>query len=285
MGVAVGDFNNDGFPDVLITCVGPEPAVPQYRQGHVRRRHAHQRPRRARRASAPRRSGSTTIATACSICSSATTSSGPPDHDVFCSLDGKQKSYCTPEAYRGDTCWLFHNRGNGTFEDVTATSGVFDSSSKSLGVALIDTIRTAGRTSSWPTTRSRTSCIATCGTASSGTSPSRPGWPSARKARRAPAWASTPPTSTTPARPAWSSPTSTTRWSACTGRPAAASTRTSRSRPASGRRRAARSASAAVRSTSISTAISISSSSTATSTRRCGISAATSGTRSRRTCS
>jgi hypothetical protein len=60
------------------------------------------------------------------------------DHDVFCSLDGKQKSYCTPEAYRGQTCWLFRNRGNGTFEDVTATCGVFDSSSKSLGVALVD---------------------------------------------------------------------------------------------------------------------------------------------------
>jgi hypothetical protein len=58
--------------------------------------------------------------------------------DVFCSLDGKQKSYCTPEAYRGDTCWLFRNRGNGTFEDVTATCGLFDSSSKSLGVALVD---------------------------------------------------------------------------------------------------------------------------------------------------
>jgi hypothetical protein len=60
------------------------------------------------------------------------------EHDVFCSLDGKQKSYCTPEAYRGETCWLFRNRGNGTFEDVTATCGIFDSSSKSLGVALID---------------------------------------------------------------------------------------------------------------------------------------------------
>ena len=60
------------------------------------------------------------------------------EHDVFCSLDGKQKSYCTPEAYRGETCWLFRNRGNGTFEDVTATSGIFDSSSKSLGVALLD---------------------------------------------------------------------------------------------------------------------------------------------------
>jgi len=57
---------------------------------------------------------------------------------VFCSLDGKQKSYCTPEAYRGETCWLFRNRGNGTFEDMTATSGIFDSSSKALGVALLD---------------------------------------------------------------------------------------------------------------------------------------------------
>jgi enediyne biosynthesis protein E4 len=60
------------------------------------------------------------------------------EHDVFCSLDGKQKSYCTPEAYRGDTCWLFRNRGNGTFEDVTATCGIFDTSSKSLGVVMID---------------------------------------------------------------------------------------------------------------------------------------------------
>jgi hypothetical protein len=61
-----------------------------------------------------------------------------PETDVFCSVDGKNKSYCTPEAYRGETCWLFHNRGNGTFEDVTAASGIFDMSSKSLGVALFD---------------------------------------------------------------------------------------------------------------------------------------------------
>jgi hypothetical protein len=61
-----------------------------------------------------------------------------PEHDVLCSLDGKHKSYCTPEAYHGETCWLFHNRGDGTFEDVTARSGIFDSSSKSLGVAMLD---------------------------------------------------------------------------------------------------------------------------------------------------
>ncbi len=53
-------------------------------------------------------------------------------------MDGKRKSYCTPEAYHGDTCWLFRNRGNGTFEDVTAKSGIFDPTSKSLGVALLD---------------------------------------------------------------------------------------------------------------------------------------------------
>ena len=58
--------------------------------------------------------------------------------DVSCSLDGKTKSYCTPEAYRGSTCWLFRNKGDGTFEDVTASSGIFDSTSKSLGVAMLD---------------------------------------------------------------------------------------------------------------------------------------------------
>ena len=57
---------------------------------------------------------------------------------MFCSVDGKQKAYCTPEAYRGTTSWLFRNRRNGTFEDVTAKAGLFDATSKSLGVTLLD---------------------------------------------------------------------------------------------------------------------------------------------------
>ncbi len=60
------------------------------------------------------------------------------EKDVFCSMNGSTKSYCTPEAYHGATCWLFRNRGDGTFEDVTAGSGIFDSSSKALGVAMFD---------------------------------------------------------------------------------------------------------------------------------------------------
>ena len=61
-----------------------------------------------------------------------------PETDVQCSMDGKQKAYCTPEAYRGATSWLFRNRGNGTFEDVTAKAGLFDATSKSLGVTLVE---------------------------------------------------------------------------------------------------------------------------------------------------
>ena len=55
------------------------------------------------------------------------------------------KSYCTPEAYRGETCWLFHNRGNGTFEDVTASSGIFDTARNRWASRCWTTIAMAGQ--------------------------------------------------------------------------------------------------------------------------------------------
>ena len=60
------------------------------------------------------------------------------DKDLFCTLDGKNKSYCTPESYKGQSPTLFHNRGNGTFEDVTKKAGLYDATSKGLGVAMLD---------------------------------------------------------------------------------------------------------------------------------------------------
>jgi hypothetical protein len=60
------------------------------------------------------------------------------DKDLFCTLDGKTKSYCTPESYQGESATLFRNRGDGTFEDVTRKAGLWDPTSKALGVALID---------------------------------------------------------------------------------------------------------------------------------------------------
>jgi hypothetical protein len=60
------------------------------------------------------------------------------DKDLFCSLDGKTKSYCTPESYEGESPTLLRNRGDGTFEDVTREAGVWSPTSKALGVALLD---------------------------------------------------------------------------------------------------------------------------------------------------
>ena len=137
MGVAVGDYNNDGFADILVTCVGQNRLFRNTGKGTF--------VDATQTSGLGGRAGFSTSALwfdfdrdglldlfVCNYLKWA------PEHDVFCSLDGKNKSYCTPEAYRGDTCWLFRNRGNGTFEDVTAKCGLFDTSSKSLGVTMID---------------------------------------------------------------------------------------------------------------------------------------------------
>ncbi len=137
MGVAVADYDNDGFPDIFISCVGQSRLFHNTGKGTFRDI--------TQKSGLLNKQGFSTSAIWFDydrdglldlfVCNYVRWSA---EHDVFCSLDGKNKSYCTPEAYRGDTCWLFHNRGDGTFEDVTSTSGIFDTSSKSLGVAMID---------------------------------------------------------------------------------------------------------------------------------------------------
>ena len=137
MGVAVGDFNNDGFVDIFISCVGQSHLFRNTGKGtfvDVTRSSGllgHQGFSTSALWFDYDRDGLLDLF----VCNYVRWS---PEHDVFCSLDGTHKSYCTPEAYRGDTCWLFRNRGDGTFEDVTAASGIFDTSSKSLGVAMFD---------------------------------------------------------------------------------------------------------------------------------------------------
>jgi enediyne biosynthesis protein E4 len=137
MGVAVGDYDNDGYPDLFITCVGQSRLFRNNRHGgfvDVTSRSG-LGGRQAFSTSALwfdyNRDGLLDLF----VCNYV---HWTPEKDVFCSLDGKNKSYCTPEAYRGSTCWLFRNRGDGSFEDVTAKSGIFDSTSKSLGAAMLD---------------------------------------------------------------------------------------------------------------------------------------------------
>ena len=58
--------------------------------------------------------------------------------DIWCSLDGVSKSYCTPESYKGTSSKLYRNLGGGKFEDVSQKAGVGDPNSKSLGIAVFD---------------------------------------------------------------------------------------------------------------------------------------------------
>lgn len=58
--------------------------------------------------------------------------------DLFCSLDGSTKSYCTPESYKGQSVKLYRNLGSGKFEDATQKAGLGDPTSKTLGVAVFD---------------------------------------------------------------------------------------------------------------------------------------------------
>ena len=58
-----------------------------------------------------------------------------PKTDLVCTLDGTNKSYCTPERYPGVSSRLFHNEGKGRFRDVTEKAGVATANAKALGVS------------------------------------------------------------------------------------------------------------------------------------------------------
>jgi enediyne biosynthesis protein E4 len=136
MGVAVGDYDNDGFDDVYVTGLGESRLFHNQGNGMFR--------------DVTREAGVNNTGFGTSAAWFDYDRDGKLDlfvanyvqwsekTDIRCSLDGLHKSYCTPEAYKGDTCRLFHNLGNGRFEDVTKKAGIYDSTSKSLGVAIID---------------------------------------------------------------------------------------------------------------------------------------------------
>ena len=137
MGVAAADFDNDGWQDLVVTAVGQSRLFRNTGKGTFLDVTS--------RAGLGNRTGFSTSAMWFDydrdgwldllICNYVRWT---PETDVRCSVDGTQKAYCTPEAYRGATSWLFRNKGNGTFEDVTAKAGLFDATSKSLGVTLVE---------------------------------------------------------------------------------------------------------------------------------------------------
>lgn len=58
------------------------------------------------------------------------------DHNKICG--GDWHTYCPPNAFPATSCLLYHNRGDGTFEDVTEKSGLAAKKGRALGVAFAD---------------------------------------------------------------------------------------------------------------------------------------------------
>ena len=136
MGVAVADYDNDGDSDIYITCLNADKLFQNKGDGTF--------------IDVTENAGINNLGfgTSCAWFDYnldghldvyiANYVEWTIDTDIYCTLDGKNKSYCTPEPYTGQESKLFRNRGNGTFVDVTRLSGVSDPSSKSLGVCILD---------------------------------------------------------------------------------------------------------------------------------------------------
>jgi hypothetical protein len=136
MGATAGDFDNDGRPDLYVTALGGNRLFHNLGGGKF--------------ADVTRRAGVADGGFSTSALWFDYDKDGrldlfvanyvqwTPATDLHCTLDGKNKTYCTPESYKGQSPSLYRNRGDGTFENVTRKAGVFDTSSKGLGVAMLD---------------------------------------------------------------------------------------------------------------------------------------------------
>jgi hypothetical protein len=137
MGVAIGDFDNDGYDDIFITALGRNHLFHNNGDGtftDVTKKAGLWGPNEFSTSAAwvdYDRDGHLDLVVANYV-------QWSPETDIYCALDGKAKSYCTPEPYKGTSVRLWHNRGDGTFEDTTQKAGLYDATSKSLGVAILD---------------------------------------------------------------------------------------------------------------------------------------------------
>jgi enediyne biosynthesis protein E4 len=136
MGVAVGDFDNDGRDDVYITALEGDRLF--HNDGNFKFRDVTKQAgiANANFGTSPAwldfdKDGLLDIYVANYVQWTA-------QSDLWCSLDGSTKSYCTPESYKGTASKLYRNAGGGRFQDVSQRAGIADPTSKSLGVAVLD---------------------------------------------------------------------------------------------------------------------------------------------------
>lgn len=155
MGVAVGDYDNDGHEDIYIAALGAN---------HLFRNtsgDAGHRPDAPIFVDATRQAG-VAGAPVAELGLTWKWSSGAawldydrdgrldlfvsnyvrwsPKLDIFCGKLNGAKQYCPPESYEGVACTLYHNEGGGRFRDVSAQTGIRTPRTigKSFGIAVAD---------------------------------------------------------------------------------------------------------------------------------------------------
>ncbi|MGB6133267.1 MAG: CRTAC1 family protein [Acidobacteriaceae bacterium] len=137
LGVTVGDYDNDGYDDLFVTAYGQNHLFHNNGNGtftDVTKKAGLWGPDELSTSAAwvdTTRDGLLDLLVANYV-------QWTPQTDLYCTMDGVHKSYCTPESYKGASLRLWHNNGNGTFTDVTKKSGLYDPTSKSLGIAILD---------------------------------------------------------------------------------------------------------------------------------------------------
>lgn len=136
MGVAIGDYDNDGRDDVYITALGGDHLFHNEGGGKFKDVTKDSGIKNDSFGTSAAwldydRDGKLDLFVANYV-------QWSPKNDLWCSLDGATKSYCTPESYKGTPSRLYHNLGDGHFEEVAQRAGVGDPTSKSLGVTVLD---------------------------------------------------------------------------------------------------------------------------------------------------
>src|SRR5271168_1899980 len=137
MGVAVGDYDNDGYDDIFISALGQSHLFHNNGNGtftDVTKAAGLWGPNEFSTSAAwvdYDRDGKLDLVVANYV-------QWTEQTDLYCTLDGAHKSYCTPESYKGTAVRLWHNLGGGKFEDATQKAGLGDPTSKSLGIAILD---------------------------------------------------------------------------------------------------------------------------------------------------
>ncbi|HJP92403.1 MAG TPA: CRTAC1 family protein [Pyrinomonadaceae bacterium] len=136
MGAAVGDINNDGWPDLYLTNLGSNQMFLNNRDGtftDVTNKTQTDDKRWSTSASFfdyDRDGWLDLMVVNYAVFSTAT--------NPNCYALTSARDYCTPRVFRPPGNRLFHNRGDGTFEDVTANAGVAEEFGHGLGIVTAD---------------------------------------------------------------------------------------------------------------------------------------------------